>query len=56
VLAIAGKGCKVRQVVIQQPCAELLKCYIERAIPDHASAKGQARHVFSSQTNEQTSI
>jgi site-specific recombinase XerD len=55
-LSIHGKGRKVRQVVIQHYCAMLLKGYIERSVPNHASTEGQARHLFSSQTHEHMSI
>jgi site-specific recombinase XerD len=56
VLTIIGKGRKIRQVVIQQTCAALLKDYIHRTLCDRTVAKDQPQHLFSSQTHEHMTI
>jgi site-specific recombinase XerD len=56
VLTVTGKGRKVRQVVIQQACAALLKGFIERRLFNRSMEEGLTRHLFSSQTHEHMSI
>jgi len=48
-LTLIGKGEKARRINIAQPCAVLLKHYLER----RSISKQLDRHVFSSQTHEQ---
>lgn len=47
-LTIIGKGNKIRRISIAEPCAVLLKKYLEY----RGTAKQLDRHIFSSQTNE----
>lgn len=47
-LTITGKGRKTRRINIAQPCAVLLKNYLER----RDISEKLDRHIFSSQTNE----
>jgi len=48
-LTLTGKGQKTRRINIAQPCAVLLKQYLER----RGISKQLDRHIFSSQTHEQ---